>query len=85
MKVLQIKQTLEPKHLILGVTPTELTTEKDRYMYKILEITALKQITRNWLKPTPPSFNKWKSTVNGIIEMERTTYKVRNQEQEYLK
>lgn len=83
MKIFQIKQALESKSIILGISPTEVTSEIDRYLYRILRIAALKQITRNWLKPTPPSFNNWKSTVNNIQEMERITYRIRNQEPEY--
>ena len=45
----------------------------------------MKQITRNWLKPTPPSFKNWKSNINNILEMERITYITRNLEIEFLK
>ncbi len=33
----------------------------------------------------PLSFNNWKSAVNNILEMEKITYKIRNQESEFLK
>ena len=69
----------------LGISPPELTLEIDRYLYRILRIAAMKQITRNWLKPTPPLFNNWKANVNSMLEMERITFRITNQEQEHLK
>ena len=45
----------------------------------------MKQISWNWLKPTPPSFNNWKSNTNNILEMERLIYRIIIQEIEHLK
>uniref|UniRef100_A0A8C5BXC6 Reverse transcriptase domain-containing protein n=1 Tax=Gadus morhua TaxID=8049 RepID=A0A8C5BXC6_GADMO len=78
--IFQINQVPEPKCFILGVTPDELISERDKYLFRILRIAAMKQITRNWLKPTPPSFKNWKSNINNILEMERITYITRNLE-----
>ena len=83
--IFQINQVPEPKCFILGVTPDELISERDKYLFRILRIAAMKQITRNWLKPTPPSFKNWKSNINNILEMERITYITRNLEIEFLK
>ena len=74
---------MNPINIILGLTPLEIQSEGDKYLYSILRIAALKQITRNWLDVNPPSVNNWKKTIEEIKEMERITYKMRNREDQF--
>ena len=68
--ILNMKKTLNPIYIILGKSPPELMQEIDQYLYRVLRIAALKQVTRIWLKPSSPSAQKWK-----VIILEETEYK----------
>lgn len=83
--IFKFKNRLNPINIILGKSPPELTQEIDKYLYRILRTAALKQITRNWLKPLTPPHQKWKETVQEIMEMERITFRIRNKESEFNK
>ncbi len=74
-----------PKQIMWGISPRELTEETDRHLYRIVRIAAMKQITKYLLKINPPSFNNWKLALNNMVEIERITYKIRDQEPDYLK
>ena len=65
---------LHPINILLGIIPLEIHREGDKYLYTILRIAALKQITRKWLDAKPPSSNNWKTT---------EIYKMRNHEDEF--
>ena len=78
-----LRNPLHPINILLGIIPLEIHREGDKYLYTILRIAALKQITRKWLDAKPPTINNWKITVEDIKEMERITYKMRNREDEF--
>lgn len=63
--------------VLLGKTVDNIQNENDKYLLRILRITALKQITRNWLQKTCPLIVKWRETVQQIYQMEELTYKIR--------
>lgn len=50
-----------------------------------MRVAALKQITRNWMNVKSPSMNAWKLTLEDIKEMERITYELRNEEDEFIR
>lgn len=52
--IFQCNLFLTTKHLLLGKSPNALSLSSDKYLYRILRITAIKQITRFWLKPLAP-------------------------------
>ena len=81
-KVFFLKNPLHPINILLGIIPFEIHKEGDKYLFTILRIAALKQITRKWLDANSPSINDWEKTIEEIKEMERITYKMRNREDE---
>ena len=70
---------LKPEHILLGTLPPELISETDRYLYRILRIAALKQITRNWKQPDLPTTGNWFRTIKEIHTMENITHNIRQQ------
>ncbi len=68
---------LNADFMLLGKTVDKIQNENDKYLSRILRITALKQITRNWLQKPCPSIVKWRETVQQIYQMEELTYKIR--------
>ena len=80
-----LKNPLHPINILLGIIPFEIQREGDKYLFTILRIAALKQITRKWLDANPPSSNDWEKTIEEIKEMERITYKMNNREDEFMR
>ena len=70
------------KYIILGQSPPELIQEIFT-VYRILRTAALKQETRNWLKPSSPPYQECKETVQEIVEIERIMFQFRNKEIEF--
>lgn len=77
-RVLQCCLPLGLEHIILGRTPSQVSLTPNRYMFRILRIAAIKQITKNWLKPDVPGITKWKETIKDIFNMEKITYRIRS-------
>ena len=67
--MLEHSRSLNPEHMFLGRTPHTLVLQNDKYLFRILRITALKQMTRNWLKPLAPQISNWEETINEIYSM----------------
>ena len=42
-----------------------------------------KSITRKWLTPNPPTLGDWHGIVLGIFKMEKLTYFLRTQKEEF--
>ena len=55
------------------------------YLVKILLAASKKAITRLWYKPEPPVREQWLGIVEEIFGMEKMTYKLRLQEDLFLK
>lgn len=85
ISIFNLKKPLHPLNIILGIIPAEIESRGDKYLYTIIRIAALKQITWNWMNVKAPSINVWKLTVEDIKEMERITYKLRNREDEFMR
>lgn len=58
--IFQCQLFLGPEQLLLGRTPQPLSQQTDKYLFKFFRVAALKQITKNWLKPAAPQLSKWK-------------------------
>ena len=61
---------MQPENILLNICPPDLISEADRYLFRILRITALKQITRNWKQQYGPKIENWLSTVKEVHTME---------------
>ena len=70
--------------LYLGKTPVGLTTQ-DNYLYKVLLAASKKAITRKWLQTNLSSTNDWITIVNEIQCMEKMTFSLRLQAEQYTK
>lgn len=66
---------LEKHHFMLGIPPKGLNKENN-YIFWVLRITALKQITRNWKETEPPSLKKWFELIECLYENEKITHKI---------
>ena len=77
-RVLQCSLPLGPEHIILRMTPSQISLTPNRHMYRILRIVAIKQITKNWLKPDVTQITKWKAAIKEMYNMKRITYRIRN-------
>lgn len=64
--------------LSLGKTPAEIKN-KDSYLFLVIKIAIIKQITRNWLKDNNLINSQLNNLVNEIYGMEKTTMRIRNQ------
>ena len=67
-----------PEQILLGRTPLHLSLQTDKNLFRILRVTALKQITKNCLKPVAPQQSKWKDLINEVYEMEIINHRIRN-------
>lgn len=72
----------EVENVLLGILPRKMKKE-EQYLYWILRITALKQITRNWKTTKLSNIKSWFETIEKIQLMERLTYKLNNREAEF--
>ena len=75
-KIFKCDLSLGLQNLLLGTLPKALSLKSDKYLYRILRITAIKQITK--LKPKPPQISKWNESIKEIYNMERITHSIRN-------
>ena len=73
------------KTAILGIIPTGFEGRKNIYLLQILLTAAKKTITINWLGAHPPTRDQWLSKVKEIRDMERITYLLRLQKEQYNK
>ena len=76
--IFQCNLSLSPKDILLGKSPQALSLPSDKYLYRILRITAIKQITKNWMNAAAPQIIKWKETIKEIYVMEKITHRIRN-------
>lgn len=76
-EILGKDMVLEKHHMILGIRPEGLE-RNHRYLFWILRMTALKQITKNWKKIEPPRMEKWLESIEEVRNMEKTTHKINN-------
>ena len=75
---MQCSLPLGPEYKIPGKTPSQISLTPERYMYRILRTAAIKQVSKNWLKPDVLQITKWKETMKEIYNMERITYRISN-------
>ena len=73
------------KTAILGITPTGFEGRKNIYLLQILLAAAKKTITINWLGVHPPTHEQWLNKIKEIRDMERITYLVRLQNEQFIK
>ena len=73
----------DPLVAILGAIPEKQMSRKKIYLLHILLAAAKKSITLNWLKIEPPTRNIWKAVVENIFLMEKITYKLRLQDEQF--
>lgn len=66
---------LEKHHFMLGIPPKSLN-KNNNYIFWVLRITALKQITRNWKEMESPSLKKWFELIECLYENEKITHKM---------
>ena len=76
-KTFKTQVDLSNTFVLLGKTPEGIVKLEDKYLIKILRITAIKLITKNWLQKPSPTIKKWKEMTNQVKEMEILTYKIR--------
>lgn len=62
-----------------------LVHKEDQYLVKILLAAGKKAITKNWLRTDTPNDKQWMLIIDGILEMERLTYKLRLKEHLFLR
>ena len=74
--ILRYAVQLNKDYMILGRTIDTPHEENDNCLLRVLRITALKQITRNWFQ-TPPTTEKWRDTTQQVHQMEYITDKMR--------
>lgn len=67
----------------MGDIPEDITGN-DRYLFKILTVTAKKGITRKWLQNDPPTVDSWLEIIKEIYEMERLTFLLRLKSNLYI-
>ena len=53
---------------------------RDRYLVKILLVSAKKAVTRKWGKEEPPTWDQWLEIIEEIYTMEKLTHRLRLQE-----
>ncbi len=71
--------------LYLYALPSENGSANDKYLFQILSAAGRKAITRKWLKPETPTTDEWIDIICEIFMMERITFAVRLQQDEFLK
>lgn len=82
-KILGYKLPMSCSTLYFGSLSGKQIPCKDKYLIKILLAASKKSITRKWCKEEPPTVNNWRDIVEDIHNMERLTYILRLQQQEY--
>ena len=58
---------------ILGIKTNLKINARDRYIFKMLSLTALKQVTRLWKQAKSPDLQAWYKTIEQTLEMEKLT------------
>lgn len=56
---------------------------QDNYLYKVLLAASRKAITRKWLQTKLPSRDDWTTIVDDIHRMEKLTFSLRLQAEQY--
>lgn len=79
-KVLGYVIPLKPELYYLCNFYDGLVQEGDRYLLKIMLISAKKCITRKWGQTVVPSKEQWMATIEQIYTMEKLTHRLRLQE-----
>ena len=74
---MKIELDLNNTFILLGKMPTQIINPDDKYLMRILRITAIKLVTKNWLQKISPTIKKWREMINQVKEMEMMTYKIR--------
>ena len=75
---------LENHNIIIGTHPKQMRSQ-DLYLFWILRLTALKQITRCWKGVEPPREDRWLETMENMYLMEKVTYKMNGKETLFVK
>lgn len=73
-----------PLILLFGKLPENMS-KNDVYLFLIITVALINQITRNWLKEYDLTNPKWKDLVNEIYVMKKITMRIRNQVYFFLK
>ncbi len=77
--------TMDPTVALLGLLPRGIEGRAKKYLLQILLTTAIKCITVRWLKPDPPTHNRWTERIREIYQMEKITYSLRLQKDLFIK
>ena len=72
--ILRCVVQLNTDYMLLGRTIDTPHEENDNYLIRVLRITVLKQIARNWFQKTPPTIEKWRNSTQQVHQMEYITY-----------
>ena len=75
---------LENHNILLGTRPKSLQSQ-NLYLFCILRITALKQITRGWKSQEPPRVDRWLEKMEDMYLMEKVTYKINGKDKLFEK
>ena len=75
-EILGLNILVEPQRLILGNMHLRGLGENKLYMLRALVLVVHKMITRNWLKPHPPTLDQWSQRVKAVNCMESITAKL---------
>lgn len=83
-EILGDKGNFQKENLLLGLLPRKME-KTEQYLFWILRVTAMKQITRNWKTIKEPNIEKWIESIEEIQQMERLTHRINYREEEYKK
>lgn len=75
----QKKLELKPENVIIGKIPVNINP-KQKYLFQILRVSALKMITKKWKKSNPPKTEEWITVIQEVYRNEKVTHKIRNKE-----
>ena len=75
--VLKMDLKIDNEFILLWRIPSQIITTDDLYLIRILRLTALKLVTKNWLHKISPSIEKWRDLMDQVKEMEQLTYTIR--------
>uniref|UniRef100_A0A8C8E244 Reverse transcriptase domain-containing protein n=1 Tax=Oryzias sinensis TaxID=183150 RepID=A0A8C8E244_9TELE len=82
----QVFQVDIPRDLmvaLLGIIPAQIRGRAESYLLNVLFTAALKCITIRWMKTEPPTLDIWIQKVREIFQMERITFLLRHQMQNF--
>ena len=72
-EIIDIKGSLTLENC-LGINIQCKIKAKDRNIFNMLRLTALKQLTRTWKQPKAPELYLWYNTIEQVLEMEKLTF-----------